>query len=107
MLEKSKFMLHKLLTVQNFQIWWHLKENWKTDFAFEKADSYDFENKYRNPLQKFLNFSLSSWLTEQFTESQAASCMLPGNLKRVTGRIFTISKCFHRSKPKLYLLISP
>jgi hypothetical protein len=73
MLEKSKFMLHKLLTVQNFQIWWHLKENWKTDFAFEKADSYDFENKYRNPLQKFLNFSLSSWLTEQFTESQAAS----------------------------------
>jgi hypothetical protein len=28
-------------------------------------------------------------------------------LKRVTGKIFTISKCFHRSKPKLYLLISP
>jgi hypothetical protein len=29
------------------------------------------------------------------------------SLKRVTGKIFTISKCFHRSKPKLYLLISP
>jgi hypothetical protein len=29
------------------------------------------------------------------------------SLKRVTGRIFTISKCFHRSNPKLYLLISP
>jgi hypothetical protein len=29
------------------------------------------------------------------------------SLKRVTGRIFTISKCFHRSKPKLNLLISP
>ncbi len=28
-------------------------------------------------------------------------------LKRVTGRLFTISKCFHRSKPKLYLLFSP
>ncbi len=28
------------------------------------------------------------------------------NLKRVTGRIFTINKCFHRSKPKLYLLCS-
>jgi hypothetical protein len=25
-------------------------------------------------------------------------------LKRVTGRILTISKCFHRSNPKLYLL---
>jgi hypothetical protein len=29
------------------------------------------------------------------------------SLKRVAGRIFTISKCFHRSKPKLFLLISP
>ncbi len=29
------------------------------------------------------------------------------NLKKVTGRIFTISKCFHRSKPILYILISP
>ncbi len=28
-------------------------------------------------------------------------------LKRVTGRVFTISKCFHISKPKLYLLFSP
>jgi hypothetical protein len=29
------------------------------------------------------------------------------SLKRVTERIFTISKCFHRSKPKLYHLIAP
>jgi hypothetical protein len=29
------------------------------------------------------------------------------SLKRLTGRIFTISKCFHRSMPKLYLLLSP
>jgi hypothetical protein len=29
------------------------------------------------------------------------------SMKSVTGGIFTISKCFHRSKPKLYLLISP
>jgi len=26
------------------------------------------------------------------------------NLNRVTGMIFTISKCFHRSKPKFYNL---
>jgi hypothetical protein len=26
------------------------------------------------------------------------------NMKRVSGRIFTISKCFHKSKPKLNLL---
>jgi hypothetical protein len=29
------------------------------------------------------------------------------NLKRVTVRIFTINKCFHRSKPKSNLLFSP
>ncbi len=29
------------------------------------------------------------------------------SLNRVTERIFTISECFHRSKPKLNLLISP
>jgi hypothetical protein len=29
------------------------------------------------------------------------------SLKRVTGRIFTISKCFLRNKPKLNILLSP
>ncbi len=29
------------------------------------------------------------------------------SLKMVAGRIFTISTCFHRSKPNFYLLISP
>ncbi len=29
------------------------------------------------------------------------------NLKRVTGRIFSIRMCFHRSQTKLYLLFSP
>jgi hypothetical protein len=29
------------------------------------------------------------------------------SLKRDTGRIFTVSKCFHRSKPKLHLLFPP
>jgi hypothetical protein len=27
------------------------------------------------------------------------------NLKRVTERIFTISKCFHRSRPKLFFTL--
>jgi hypothetical protein len=42
-------------------------------------------------------------LTEQFAESQAAATNI---LKRVSVRIFKISKCFLRSKKKLEIAFS-
>ncbi len=62
---------------------------------------------------QFFLVYIHSWLSEQFSESQASfgttfkgtgSYQKAGksSLKRVTGRNFTISKWFHRSKQKLH-----
>jgi hypothetical protein len=82
--------------------------------AFEKADSQscacDFEKygKYRNPLQNLLKFSPSS--PAYGTIYRIAGGFLNAAksiLKRVSVRIFKISKSFHRSKQKLEIPISP
>ncbi len=91
---------------QNFQLWRHLKENWKPQFS--QSSACDFEKKYRNPLQKFLNLSPSSpaygtiyRITGVFLNAATSI------LKRVSVRIFKISKCIHRSKQKLEFPFSP
>jgi hypothetical protein len=62
---------------QNFELWRHLKKIGNLNSAFEKTDSqssaYDFEKYFRNPLQKCFEFFYHHlWLSQQFTESQAA-----------------------------------
>jgi hypothetical protein len=48
-------------------------------------------------------FKISSGLRNSLQNHKQVPFAATSSLKRVTGRIFTISKCFHRSKPKLHL----
>jgi hypothetical protein len=79
--------------------------------AFEKANGQlaacDFEKQYRNPLQNFLNFSLSSPSYETIYRITGGFLNAATSiLKRVSVRIFKISKCFHRCKKKLESIFS-
>jgi hypothetical protein len=66
--------------------------------AFEKANGQlaacDFEKQYRNPLQNFLNFSLSSPSYETIYRITGGFLNAATSiLKRVSVRIFKICKC--------------
>jgi hypothetical protein len=61
----------------------------------------DFEKYYLNFPASSPAYGINYRITGGFLNAAISI------LKRVTGKIFTISTCFHRSKPKLYLLISP